>query len=246
MKRISLFAAAVAGSLAATAAAASGDRLQGVAMRLGDGAVSSYAELDAAGDPKAIGVSFTPEALASLPAAAGDFNHCYDQSGDGRIDPATECSAWHEKVLPLPTELARRADMPFKWALLNWNPGGHLPPGVFDKPHFDVHFYLEPIEAIFAIQRGSCGVELVRCDQFAVARKAVPENYLPASFVDLGLVAPAMGNHLIDPGNSNFHGEPFTRHWVFGAWDGRVAFWEEMLTLAMLQVKPDVCYPIPT
>jgi hypothetical protein len=244
MRTISIFALAV--TLAAVAHAEPTRRLDGVPVPLGNGAVASYAELDGAGDPHAIGVALTPAALAGLPAAGSDLNHCYDQSADGRLDPSTECSAWHERVLPLPSELARRADVPFKWALLNWNPGGHLPPGVFDKPHFDVHFYIEPIETILAIQRGSCGVELVRCDQFAVARRPVAENFLPAAFTDLGLVAPAMGNHLIDPGNANFHGEPFTRHWVYGTWDGRVAFWEEMLALTLLQAKPEVCYPIAT
>jgi hypothetical protein len=34
---------------------------------------------------------------------------------------------------------------------LNWNPHGHIPPGVYDLPHFDFHFYIEPIEKIFAI-----------------------------------------------------------------------------------------------
>ncbi len=221
-------------------------RLLGTPASLGDGSVTSYAEVDAKGAPKAIGVAFSAASLASLPMTPPTDGHrCFDANNDGTIDAATECSAWYERVLPLPSESARQADMPFKWALLNWNPIGHMPPGVFDKPHFDVHFYLEPIENIFAIQRGPCGPELVRCDQFALARKPLPSNYLPANYLDLGIVAPAMGNHLIDPQNHNFSGEPFTRHWVYGAYDGRVIFYEEMLTLAFLQSKPSVCYPIP-
>lgn len=221
-------------------------RLLGTPASLGDGTVASYVELDRAGAPKAIGVVFSAATLTSLPAALSDGHRCFDANRDGAIDPATECSAWHERILPIPSEATRRADVPFKWALLNWNPIGHMPPGVFDKPHFDVHFYLEPIENIFSIERGPCGPEFVRCDQFAVARKPVPSNYLPPTYLDLGIVAPAMGNHLIDPMNHNFHGVPFTRHWVFGAWDGRVVFYEEMLTLAYLQTKPDVCNPIPS
>ena len=228
-----------------TAASAASSRVDGVAARWGDGNVAAYAELDAQGAPTAVGVVLSAGALTGHPSTPSDGNHCFDQNADGALDLATECNAWHERVLPLPSEAARRADLPFKWVLLNWNPKGHLPPGVFDLPHFDVHFYIEPIETIFAIVRGSCGVELVRCDQFAVARKPVPENYLPTAFSDLGLVAPAMGNHLIDLAEHNFHGTPFTRHWVYGTWDGRVAFWEEMLTLAYLQSKPDVCFPIP-
>lgn len=234
-----LVVAGLSGASAKTA------RYLGTPASLGDGSVAGYAELDDQGAPKAIGVVFAAAALATLPSVPSDGNHCIDANNDGTTDLATECAAWHERVLPLPSEAARRADMPFKWALLNWNPLGHMPPGVFDKPHFDVHFYIEPIESIFSIQRGPCGPEFVRCDQFAVARQPIPSNYLPASYMDLGIVAPAMGNHLIDPTNRNFAGEPFTRHWVYGAWAGRVVFYEEMLTLAYLQSKPSVCYPIP-
>jgi len=234
-------------SLATSTVASSANhptRLSGAQANLGDGVVASYAEFDSSGKPKAIGVAFSAAALASLPTAASDGHRCFDANGDGKIDLATECSAWHERVLPLPSDAARRTDLPFKWALVNWNPLGHMPPGVFDKPHFDVHFYMEPIENILAIERGTCGPEAVRCDQYAVARKPIPNNYLPANYLDLGLVAPAMGNHYIDPADHNFHGEMFKRHWVYGVYDGRVIFYEEMLTLAYMQSKPDTCYPI--
>jgi hypothetical protein len=120
---------------------------------------------------------------------------CFDSNNDGVIDLATECSMWHERVLPVPSEASRRTDVPFKWALLNWSAHGHIPAGVYDKPHFDVHFYIEPIENIFALQRGTCGLEFLRCDQFALASKPVPRNYIPPNFQDVGAAGPAMGNH---------------------------------------------------
>lgn len=135
-------------------------RVLGAPSSLGKGTVASYAELDgAAGAPNAIGVVFSAGALDALPTALSDGHRCFDTNKDGVIDPATECSAWHERVLPVPNEVSRRPDVPFKWALLNWNPKGHIPPGVFDKPRFDVHFYIEPIENIFALERGTCGPE---------------------------------------------------------------------------------------
>jgi hypothetical protein len=218
----------------------------GAPASLGNGSVASYAELDAAGAPKVIGVMFSATALENLPAAMSDAHRCFDLNKDGKIDPAKECSAWHERVLPLPSELARRADMPFKWALLNWNPHGHIPPGVYDTPHFDVHFYLEPIENVFALEAGPCGPEHIRCDQFALARKPLPGNYVPASHVDVEAVAPAMGNHLVDVTGPEFKGEKFKRAWIFGAYDGRVTFYEEMVDRAYLLSKPSVCSPIPT
>ena len=220
-------------------------RVLGTPSSLGNGTVASYAEFDKVGVPKAIGVVFAAGSLDALPAAPSDGHRCFDADNDGVMDLATECSGWHERVLPIPSEASRRSNIPFKWALLNWNPRGHIPPRVFDTPHFDVHFYIEPIENIFAIQRGTCGPEMVRCDQFALARKPMPGNYVPANFQDLGLVAPAMGNHLVDPADHVFHGgEKFKRHWIYGAYDGRVIFYEEMVDLGYMLSKPDACVPI--
>jgi hypothetical protein len=221
-------------------------RVLGAPSGLGKGTVASYSEFDASGALKAIGVVFSASALEALPTAPSDGHRCFDANNDGVIDLSTECSTWHERVLPVPSEASQRADVPFKWALLNWNPQGHIPPGVFDKPHFDVHFYIEPIENIFALQRGTCGPEFLRCDQFALARKPVPRNYVPPNFQDLGAAAPAMGNHLLDPTTHEFHGEAFTRHWIYGVYDGRVIFWEEMVALSYMLSKPDACFPIQT
>ena len=238
--------AVVLGALSPCGSATRRARILGTPSSLGNGTVASYAEFDGAGAPKAIGVVFSAGALDALPAAPSDGHRCFDANNDGVIDLATECSGWHERVLPVPNEASRRTDVPFKWALLNWNPKGHIPTGVFDKPHFDVHFYIEPIENIFALQRGTCGLEFLRCDQFALASKPVPGNYVPANFKDMGAAAPAMGNHLLDPTTHEFHGEAFTRHWIYGVYDGRVIFWEEMLALSYMLSKPDVCFPIKT
>lgn len=219
-------------------------RYDGAPAPLGHGSVSGYATFDDQGVPLAIGVSFSGDALETLPTEPTDGHRCYDATRDGTLDPESECSHWHERALPLPSDAARREDMPFKWALLNWNPHGHIPPGVWDTPHFDVHFYLESIENVFALQRGTCGPELLRCDQFARATKPVPANFLHEDFVDVGAAAPAMGNHLIDTTAAEFHGAPFTRAWIFGAYDGRVTFYEEMLTVQYLREGPDECFAI--
>ena len=114
--------------------------------------------------------------------AARDYNlqalsTAFDKNQDGTVDRATECLHGYEYVLPLPDAVARRADVPFKWVLLNWNPVGHVPPGVYDVAHFDVHFYMEPIAKVFALQSGPCGPELMRCDQFEIGRQPVPGRH---------------------------------------------------------------------
>lgn len=219
-------------------------RALGAPAMLGNGTVASYAEFERSGVPRTIGVVFAAGALDNLPTAPSGGRHCFDANKDGAIDPATECAGWHERVLPLPSEASRRADVPFKWVLLNWNPHGHIPPGVYDKPHFDVHFYIQPIEDVFAIEGGHCGPERVRCDQFAQARVAVPAELMHADFKDVEAVAPAMGNHLVDLTSPEFNGAPFTRTWIYGVYGGRVTFFEEMVTLEYMKSTGDKCFPI--
>ena len=210
---------------------------------LGRGIATSYAEFDARGKPMAIGIALSSTALDGLPAGS-DAHHCVDRSKDGAVVATTRCHNTFESVIPLPDTVVRRADIPFKWVLLNWNPTGHIPPGVYDVPHFDIHFQIAPIADIFAIQAGPCGPELVRCDQFQIGKKPVPPNYIHADFKDVDAVVPAMGNHLIDLTGAEFNKQPFTRSWIYGVYDGKVIFYEEMVTRAHIVSRPNACTPI--
>ena len=221
-----------------------GARVLGASSNVGKGTASSYAEFDRNGAPTAIGVVFQASALNGLPAAHSDGSQCFDRNGDGRIDLEKECLATHAWVIPLPSDAARRPDMPFKWVGLNWNPHGHIPPGVYDIPHFDVHFYIDPIEKVLAIAPGPCGPEFVRCDQFKTATRPLPSNYMHADYKSVNAVAPAMGNHLIDPTSPEFHKKRFTRTFIFGVYDGRLTFFEEMLTHEYMLSRPNACFPI--
>jgi hypothetical protein len=190
-----------------SAAAPAVERIEGGYTDVGTGRISTYVEMEARGGvPRAIGVSFSSSFVNAPPASHSDQHRCVDRNKDGVVDRPAECNMWHEWAVPLPSDAARRQDVPFKWALINWNAMGHIPPGVYDSPHFDVHFYLEPIEKVFAIEPGVCGPEFVRCDQFDLARKPIPGNYIHPDYKDVEAVAPAMGNHLIDLTGPEFKG----------------------------------------
>ncbi|MSP04689.1 MAG: hypothetical protein EXR05_05495 [Acetobacteraceae bacterium] len=170
---------------------------------------------------------------------------CIDLNKDGKIDPVKERSALHERLLPWPSDLARRADIPLKWVPLNWNPKGHILPGIYDTSHFEVHFMIDPIESILSIHPGGCGPEHLRCDQFAAARKPTPGNYTLASYIDVGAVVPGMGNHLVNVTGPEFKGKKFKCRWIYGVYGGRVTFYEDMVDLAYLKSKPSEYFPIP-
>jgi hypothetical protein len=237
-----LFAAVVIGCSEIKQEGTPARRLVGANSNVGNGAASSYAEIDESGKPVSIGIVLKAGALEGLPTAHSDGRYCFDRNQDGKIDRDAECFASHQWVIPLPSEVAQNSEMRFKWVGFNWNPHGHIPPGVYDLPHFDVHFYMEPVETILALEPGPCGPEFVRCDQFELATKPLPPNYMHADFKSFGAVAPAMGNHLIDDTSPEFKGNKFTRTWIYGVYNGRVTFYEEMVTRDYLLSRPDQCF----
>jgi hypothetical protein len=220
-------------------------RSEGAYANVGKSRISTYSEMEPGKGPKVIGVSFPSAVLKDLPAHSAE-RHCVDRNKDGKISKPAECNMWHEWAIPLPSEVASRQDVPLKWALINWNPMGHIPPGVYDKPHFDVHFYLDSIENVFAIGPGTCGAEFARCDQFEIAKKPIPANYFHPDYKDVDAVAPAMGSHLVDTTGPEFSGTPFTRTWIYGVYDGRITFYEEMVALEYMLSKPNVCSKFKT
>ncbi len=53
-----------------------------------------------------------------------------------------------ECILPFPKTKGMHF---YTHGYLDWNPQGHIPVGIYDKPHFDFHFYIISNEARMAI-----------------------------------------------------------------------------------------------
>jgi hypothetical protein len=217
------------------------------AKRLGDGSAQVYADLDADGAPRVIGVSFDPGMLADLPTMPNTWSRCFDKNGNGKIDAHGECNGDYELRLALPQELAERGITPFKWVSVNWNPMGHPPPAppAWAVPHYDFHFYIMRADAVGQIRPGPCA-ELIDCEDFKRAQTPVPARYVHPDHIDVGAAVPDMGNHLIDSKTPELvvPGRKFTHTFIFGAYDGHVTFYEPMITLAYFQTRPDLCVPI--
>ena len=216
----------------------------GETKKLGKGTVRPYAELNPDGSPKAIGVTFTKKMLEGLPTSPNDQHHCFDVNKDGSINPPKECVGGHERILPLPKELAKRSDTPFRWVLLNWNTFGHIPKGVYTVPHFDFHFYTMSLEERNAIRPGSCGLA-INCDDFKRATIPVPAQYMPQGYKNVNAAEGAMGNHLVDLTSLEFGNPPmFTRTFIYGTYDGHIIFYEPMITQAHFMSQPSECMPL--
>lgn len=165
---------------------------------LQQGKGNSWVKLDAAGAPQQIGLSISDAALNSMPADG-------DES---------------EVVLPLPAE-AKAATL-FDHIEVDWNPHGHEPANIYDKPHFDFHFYMvSEAEVMGATDETKLNAN--------VPTGFTPQNYVP------GPVIPMMGKHYIDVTSPEFNGQTFTQTFIYGAYDGKVTFYEPMITLAFLK-----------
>ena len=239
-------AAAFAVCATGTARAGSGT-IHGEAQKLGNGFAQVYAELDAEGAPRVIGVSFEEAMLEGLPEVPNTYSRCFDKNENGRIDDHHECNGDYELAFALPDELAKNGTTPFKWISVNWNPMGHPPPAppVWAVPHLDFHFYILERGAVRQIRPGACS-ELIHCDDFERAQIQVPSQYVHADHIDVGAAVPDMGNHLIDSKSPELvtAGTVFTHTFIFGAYDGHITFYEPMITQAYLVSRPDLCVPI--
>jgi hypothetical protein len=223
---------------ASRAALSPGEHRQyGPPLRIGEGRARAYAVLDARNGrvPREVGVALDADALAGLPLL-GSGHHDLN-------NPET-----HERILTLPSGHGT----PFQFVQLNWNPGGHEPPGIYDAPHFDFHFYtvsqaerdaIVPNDPLWATKANNLPAGDV-VPPFNVALG--PPGASPAEFA-----VPMMGVHWADVRSAELQGmlgnpaayRPFATTFLYGSWDGRFTFLEPMITRAHLLAKQTATDP---
>jgi hypothetical protein len=221
---------------------------------LGNGQIQTFVTPDDAGNPSLVGVAFTESALTGLPQEPSDGRWDVKDASGNVVMPC--CG--HEVVLEFPETDSSTI---FQHFVINWNPNGHMPLGVYDVPHFDLHFYLISNEERMAIEPATAdtmcsvpnetddGVEqhvMVSCETFEEGAIPLPADQMPPDYMDVGDVAPGMGNHLINSQAPEIAaGEPFTHTWIYGTYGGRLTFNEPMITIEFLEERnEEVCTEI--
>ena len=183
----------------------------GPSIDMGEGRAHVFITLDANGKPSVIGVKMTETALLGLPA-----------------EPPPGADGW-EYLLALPKEAASSG---YNHVVIDWNPKGHIPIGIYDTPHFDFHFYL-----ISAEQREKI---TAKGEDLAKAHKAPAQELMPEGYVlPEGTEVPRMGAHAIDTTAPEFNKLQFAKTFIYGFYDGQMIFVEPMMTKAFLATKPN-------
>jgi hypothetical protein len=220
----------------------------------GGGQVQTFVTLGPAGKPELVGVYFTAAMLSDLPTEPGD-GHWDVVDSEGNV--VIPCCG-HEVVLDFPESISAT---PIKSFVLNWNPLGHPPAHIYDVPHFDMHFYTITNDERIAISAATadtmCMVPnppdtpgehpaAVSCETFEQAVMPLPDAQMPPGYINVGEVAPGMGNHLVNPTALEFTGEAFTHTWIFGTFDGKLTFLEPMIANSFLEEhNAESCAAIP-
>jgi hypothetical protein len=178
---------------------------KGPVVKFQHGSAWTWYEVDAKNKPLRLGASIDPAAMSSL-----DTSH------------PENAGHHHENMVSLLFPSQAKDTLPFLHFGLDWNPHGHEPVGIYDKPHFDFHFYM-----ISEAERNAIPLyedAQAKFDNYPDIAY-MPENYFPSP----GGV-PQMGAHWVDITSPELNGQPFTQTFLMGSFDGKVIFYEPMIT----------------
>ena len=179
----------------------------GPALRVGDGIARATYTVGHDGEPRSIGLHLSRKALEGL--------------GE---KPRSWVFTFHPKA----------GSTQYTHMLVDWNPQGHEPPGIYDVPHFDFHFYWASIAEREAIGPNDAAA-------FAAEPAA---KYVPPAYLHTPGGVPQMGAHWVDLKAPEFTGGHFSRTLIWGSYDGHFIFIEPMITLAYLQNSPHETFPL--
>ncbi|AUN97741.1 hypothetical protein C0V70_06370 [Bacteriovorax stolpii] len=199
----------VALGLSLTTAFAHDKTYWGEKVNVGEGYARSYIVKGHDKEVKEIGIAISEEGLNGLPDEMKEY------------------------TLPMP---ANTEVYPYKHITFDWNPHGHEPMGVYDKPHFDIHFYFITEEERHAI---SC------MDEDTIPCLMQPDaDYLVSDYAPTPAGVPMMGWHWVDLLSPEFNGGIFTRTFIYGYYGGETIFIEPMVTIDYLLSKEESTLPI--
>ncbi|MCE7072574.1 DUF5602 domain-containing protein [Dyadobacter sp. CY327] len=185
--------------------------LKGEKVKVADGEAWTYIETSFDNKPLKAGIVLTEAAIPEM-HTGGRVKH-------GGHGDAPESIIY---TLRLPENKSATV---FDHVTMDWNPHGHPPENVYTKAHFDFHFYMES-EA-----------ELNKIPPFevdSIGHKTYPApDYLPKNYIPIPGGVPKMGVHWADITSPELNPQnpaPFTQTFIYGTYNGKVNFYEPMVT----------------
>lgn len=192
---------------------------KGEALSFQHGKAWSWYEVDNNGNPVRMAVAIDNAAMNSLDTSA--------PGGPGHHHANAVSLNLHSKA----------GNTPFTHILLDWNPKGHEPEPIYGKPHFDFHFYTSTEAERKAIPL---------YEQDSMKFKNLPaQTYFPLTYIPIPGGVPQMGTHWVDVTSPELSGAPFTQTFIYGSYNGKVTFYEPMITGDFIKNNPGFERSIP-
>ncbi len=194
---------------------------KGPVQKFQHGKAWTWVQIDRNNKPERIGIAIDDEAMNSL-------------------DPGGEHNGGHDHTNGLSLTFHPKAGVtPFLHALLDWNPNGHEPEGVYTLPHFDFHFYM-------TTEADRKAIPPFDVDNTGFLNFPAP-GYLHEMYAPVPGGVPQMGTHWVDVTTPELNGGTFTQTFLYGTYNGNVTFYEPMITKAFLDNHPSYqrSFPVP-
>ncbi len=173
----------------------------------------TWMETDRNDKPVRLAIAIDEAAMNSLDPGTGGGGHTHTNGAS---------LAFHPKV---------SAITPFQHALLDWNPNGHEPAGIYDLPHFDFHFYMSSEAERLAIPL----YDVDSTGFLNLPGAGYMPSVLPNLYVPIPGGVPQMGTHWVDVSTPELDGALFTQTFLYGSYNGNVTFYEPMITRQFLE-----------
>jgi hypothetical protein len=185
---------------------------KGPVQKFQHGKAWTWLEVDKTDKPVRIAISIDDEAMNSL-------------------DPGGNHNGGHNHVNGVSLAFHPKANItPFKHALLDWNPDGHEPAGVYTLPHFDFHFYMTSETERKAIPP----YEVDNSGFLNFPAPGYMPSVLPGLYAPVPGGVPQMGTHWVDVSTPELNGGTFSQTFLYGSYNGNVTFYEPMITKSFL------------
>jgi hypothetical protein len=184
---------------------------------LGKGHIRTYVTQDNTGKPIDMGIEFSEAAINTVDMPMKHMGE--------------HCSTYNLRFHPNATKM-----LPYDHVSLDWAQMGHGPEGVYDVPHFDVHFYMiDPSQQMSIVTDRTYpnGPEVFTFK----GPNTVPYSYFPGPFVEM------MGTHWIRKDDFFpliFNREPFKHTFIYGTHEDKLIFIEPMITLEVLRSRENI------
>ncbi|MEB3338588.1 MAG: DUF4114 domain-containing protein, partial [Leptolyngbyaceae bacterium] len=206
-----------------------GNVISTVPKAVGDGWIYTWGAFDGQGDPTSIGVTFTAEVLTQA------FTVNDTDPSDGLFPRSV-----NHLAMPDVFEAARVFDIAFPTKVIDKTPfnhmgfyansKGHAPSMIYDKPHFDVHFFINSL----AERELITGKPEDNNNLFNVpAPGYLHPDYIAPTLPGTDILATGdalQGIHWVDRNTPEFNGGQFEQTFIFGSYADQVNFWEPMVT----------------